>query len=50
MGGLTFSRDARSVLLAEFRWRLNERFDYEYDLSALWRHHPAVQDQHRVDP
>jgi hypothetical protein len=43
IGGLTFSRNARCVQLAEFRWRLNERFDYEYDLSAPWRHQVRIE-------
>src|ERR1700747_3318607 len=34
----TFRTDARKVLLSQFRFRVNERFLYEYDFGDLWRH------------
>ena len=38
MGCTTFTTDARKVLLSQFRFRVNERFLYEYDLGDLWQH------------
>jgi hypothetical protein len=43
LGGLSFSRDARQVRLADFHFRLNERFLYEYDLRDSWRHQVRVE-------
>src|SRR3954467_14376931 len=43
VGGLSFSRDARQVRLADFQFRLNERFLYEYDLRDSWRHQVRVE-------
>jgi hypothetical protein len=37
-GCTTFRTDARKVLLSQFRFRVNERFLYEYDFGDLWRH------------
>src|SRR5271166_2632104 len=38
MGCTTFATDARKVLLSQFRFRVNERFLYEYDFGDLWQH------------
>jgi hypothetical protein len=38
MGCTTFKTDARKVLLSQFRFRVNERFLYEYDFGDLWKH------------
>jgi Plasmid pRiA4b ORF-3-like protein len=38
MGCTTFAADARKVLLSQFRFRVNERFLYEYDFGDLWKH------------
>jgi hypothetical protein len=38
MGCTTFTTDARKVLLSQFRFRVNERFLYEYDFGDLWQH------------
>ncbi len=43
VGGLSFSQDARQVRLADFRFRLNERFLYEYDLRDSWQHEVRVE-------
>ncbi len=43
VGGLSFSHDARQVRLADFRFRLNERFLYEYDLRDSWQHEVRVE-------
>ena len=37
-GGLTFSDDPKRVLLAQFGFRLRERFLYEYDFYDNWKH------------
>jgi hypothetical protein len=38
MGCATFTTDARKVLPSQFRFRVNERFLYEYDFGDLWQH------------
>jgi hypothetical protein len=43
VGGLSFSQDARQVRLADFQFRLNERFLYEYDLRDAWQHQVRVE-------
>ena len=43
VGGLSFSGDARQIRLADFRFRLNERFLYEYDLRDSWQHEVRVE-------
>ena len=42
-GGLGFSRDARTVRLADFRFRPNERFLYEYDFGDGWQHEVRIE-------
>lgn len=37
-GCTTFRTDARQIRLADFHFRLNERFLYEYDFRDLWQH------------
>lgn len=37
-GGIAFGSDAHAVRLAEFRFRRNERFLYEYDFGDFWQH------------
>src|SRR3954453_2349553 len=50
VGGLSFSRDARQVRLADFQFRLNERFLYEYDLRDSWRHEVRLERRLTVEP
>src|SRR3954453_18929920 len=50
LGGSSFSSDARQVRLADFRFRLNERFLYEYDLRDSWRHEVRVERRLTVEP
>jgi Plasmid pRiA4b ORF-3-like protein. len=38
VGGPWFSNNARDVWLADFRFRINEWFLYEYDFSDGWQH------------
>jgi Plasmid pRiA4b ORF-3-like protein len=37
-GGLSFNKDAHQVRLADFQFRLGERFLYEYDFGDQWEH------------
>jgi hypothetical protein len=37
-GGLPFHKDAHQVRLADFQFRLEERFLYEYDFGDQWEH------------
>ena len=43
-GSAGFSRDARQVPLAEFGLRAGERFTYEYNFFAGWRHDIRVEE------
>ena len=43
-GSAGFSRDARQVPLAEFGLRPGERFTYEYNFFAGWRHDIRVEE------
>src|SRR3954469_17447598 len=38
LGGSSFYQNANQVLLAEFHFRLGERFLYEYDFGDQWEH------------
>jgi Plasmid pRiA4b ORF-3-like protein len=42
-GGVWFSDDPRQVWLADFHFRLRERFLYEYDFGDLWQHEIRVE-------
>ncbi len=50
MGGITFTDDPRQVRLADFHFRPNERFAYEYDFCDLWRHEIRVGQPLLLDP
>jgi hypothetical protein len=50
VGGLWFSHDARTVPLADFQFRSNERFLYEYDLGDRWQHVVRVERWLTVEP
>jgi Plasmid pRiA4b ORF-3-like protein len=43
-GSAGFSRDARQVRLGEFEFRRGERFTYEYNFTAGWRHDIRVEE------
>jgi len=43
-GSAGFSRDARQVRLGEFGFRRGERFTYEYNFTAGWRHDIRVEE------
>lgn len=50
LGGPAFSSDARQVRLADFQFRLNERFLYEYDFGDSWRHEVRVERRLSMEP
>ena len=43
-GSAGFSRDARQVRLGDFGFRHGERFTYEYNFTAGWRHDIRVEE------
>ena len=43
LGGLSFSDDSDAVRLKDFRFRINERFLYEYDFHGNWRHQIRIE-------
>jgi Plasmid pRiA4b ORF-3-like protein len=43
IGGISFTDDPKKVQLADFDWRLKERFIYEYDFGDYWRHQIRVE-------
>jgi hypothetical protein len=43
IGGISFSTDANQVRLLDFRFRINERFRYEYDFGDAWQHEVRVE-------
>ncbi len=50
IGGVGFADDARRVRLAEFRWRVGERFLYEYDFTDGWRHDVRIEQLLPLEP
>ena len=50
VGGLECSHDARTVPLADFQFRGNERFLYEYDFGDGWQHEVRVERQLAAEP
>jgi len=50
VGGISFTDDPRQVRLADFGFRPNERFAYEYDFGDLWRHEIRVEQILPRDP
>ena len=42
-GGMGFADYSRQIKLAEFRFRLRERFLYEYDFNDHWQHDIRVE-------
>ena len=43
VGGISFSDDPSQVRLADFGFRVRERFLYEYDFGDLWQHDIRVK-------
>jgi hypothetical protein len=50
VGGLGFSHDARAVRLADFQFRPNEWFFYEYDFGDGWQHVVRVERRLTEEP
>lgn len=49
-GGMYFSDDPKLVRLADFGFRINEHFVYEYDFYDLWRHEIRLEQILPFDP
>src|SRR5450755_1193208 len=49
IGGIGFSTHAKQVRLADFRFRINERFLYEYDLGDAWQHEVRIEQRLPLD-
>jgi hypothetical protein len=50
IGGITFMDDPQQVRLADFHFRPNERFAYEYDFCDLWQHEIRLEQILPFDP
>ena len=50
VGGMGFDDDATTVRLAQFGFRVRERFVYEYNFYAPWVHEIRVEQLLPVDP
>ncbi len=50
MGGLSFSDNPRRIRLGDFRFRLKERFLYEYDFTDGWQHEIRIENELSLDP
>ena len=50
IGGCFFADDPKQVRLADFGFRLRERFFYEYDFYDLWQHDIRVEQILGLDP
>ena len=42
-GGVSFSTNPNQVRLCDFKFRINERFSYEYDFGDCWQHVVRVE-------
>ena len=42
-GGMSFSTNPNQVRLRDFKFRINERFSYEYDFGDCWQHEVRVE-------
>ena len=50
IGGIHFADDPTCVCLRDFRFRLNTRFRYEYDLGDCWQHQIRLEQILPCDP
>ena len=50
IGGPIFDENANQVRLADFHFRLDERFLYEYDFGDRWEHHIRLEGIHPLEP
>lgn len=49
-GGMSFADDPQNVRLADFRFRVKERFLYEYDFGDEWQHDVRFERKLPFDP
>src|SRR5215510_12061603 len=49
-GGMGFADDPKQIRVADFRFRLRERFLYEYDFRDNWQHDIRVEQIVAADP
>ncbi|RZI45234.1 plasmid pRiA4b ORF-3 family protein [Candidatus Finniella inopinata] len=49
-GGINFSDNPKKVYLADFQFRINEKFVYEYDFSDGWEHEIRLEKIVPFDP
>src|SRR5215475_9975652 len=49
-GGMGFDDNPRQIRLADFRFRLRERFLYEYDFNDTWQHDIRIEQIVAADP
>jgi hypothetical protein len=49
-GGLSFDDDPQTVHLADFQFRVRERFLYEYDFNDNWEHEVRVEQILPLEP
>lgn len=50
LGRMSFADDPRQVRLADFRFRVKERFLYEYDYGDGWQHDVRVERKVAFEP
>ena len=50
IGGMSFMDDPTEVRLASFRFRLKERFLYEYDFGDCWQHDIVLESVLDAEP
>jgi len=48
--GMMKGHDARTVRLADLKFRMNERFLYEYDFGDAWLHEVRIEQRLPLDP
>src|ERR1700758_2332117 len=49
-GGMSFADDPDTVHLADFQFRVRERFLYEYDFNDNWQHEARVEQTLPLEP
>lgn len=50
IGGISFMDDPKAVRVADFRFRIKERFVYEYDFVDGWQHGVRVERKLPLEP
>src|SRR5215813_8006851 len=49
-GGMGFADDPQQIRMVDFRFRLRERFRYEYDFGDNWQHDVRIEQIVAADP